>query len=139
MDNRDAEEPNRGPLGPAHSHQGLKRERGGETQKLEENISRFGFCDSTMATTLFVGNLSWDTANEGPQEFLSSSGANCISAQVQSHSDSGRSKGWGLAEFSTPEEAKAAILALNNQELNGRVVNIREVQHSNYSRLKTTD
>ena len=50
-----------------------------------------------------------------------------VFAEVQVHQDSGRSKGWGLAEFSTPEEAQAAMQALNNQELDGRPVNLREV------------
>jgi RNA recognition motif-containing protein len=84
--------------------------------------------------TVFVGNLSWSTTNEGLQQFMSSSGIACVSGEVQSHADSGRSKGWGLAEFSTLEEAKAVMQALNNQELDGRPVNLKVV-----SSIKSAD
>lgn len=79
-----------------------------------------------MSTTLFVGNLSWDTTNESLQAFMTAGGVNWMSAEVQSHADSGRSKGWGLASFATPEDAQTAMQVLNDRELDGRPVNLRE-------------
>jgi RNA recognition motif-containing protein len=38
----------------------------------------------------------------------------------------GRSKGCGLVEFSTPEEAQRAIAELNDTELMGRMIFVRE-------------
>lgn len=38
----------------------------------------------------------------------------------------GRSKGWGIVEFETPEEALAAINTLNGVELGGRTILVRE-------------
>jgi RNA recognition motif-containing protein len=64
------------------------------------------------------------------QQFTTNGGVNWISADVQSHADSGRSKGWGLASFNTPEDAQHAMNALNNIELDGRPVNLREVRTS---------
>jgi hypothetical protein len=51
--------------------------------------------DPTIAlprmATVFVGNLSWSTTNEGLQQFMSSSGIACVSREVQSHADTMRS------------------------------------------------
>ena len=43
---------------------------------------------------MFVGNLSWGTTSEDLRNFMGSLGE-VVSADVQSHADSGRSKGWG--------------------------------------------
>ena len=40
--------------------------------------------------------------------------------------DAGRSKGWGIVEFQSPEEALAAIASLNGSELAGRKLLVRE-------------
>ncbi|CAM9777617.1 unnamed protein product, partial [Phaeothamnion confervicola] len=48
-----------------------------------------------------------------------------VSAEVQCHADSGRSKGWGLVTYSSPAEARAAIDTLTNAELDSRPVHIR--------------
>lgn len=54
--------------------------------------------DSTAAapasSTVFVGNLSWSTTSDDLKAFMASLGE-VVSAEVQSHADSGRSKGWG--------------------------------------------
>jgi RNA recognition motif-containing protein len=44
--------------------------------------------------TVFVGNLAWNTTDEELRDFMAQSGT-VTSATVQSHADSGRSKGWG--------------------------------------------
>lgn len=41
-------------------------------------------------------------------------------------SAAGRSKGWGIVEFETPEEALTAINTLNGVELGGRTILVRE-------------
>ena len=38
----------------------------------------------------------------------------------------GRSKGWGIVEFEAPEEAVAAIEQLNDSDLDGRPIQVRE-------------
>ncbi|KAG5180815.1 hypothetical protein JKP88DRAFT_270148 [Tribonema minus] len=74
--------------------------------------------------TVFVGNLSWNTTSEELRDFMASQGE-IVSSEVQCHADSGRSKGWGLVQYSTPEEATAAIELLNNADLGGRSVHLR--------------
>jgi RNA recognition motif-containing protein len=40
--------------------------------------------------------------------------------------NNGRSKGCGIVEFSTPEEAQKAITTLTDSELRGRLIFVRE-------------
>lgn len=47
-------------------------------------------------------------------------------ADVVLEETSGRSKGCGLVEYSTPEEARRAIATLNDSQLDGRVIFVRE-------------
>jgi RNA recognition motif-containing protein len=48
-----------------------------------------------------------------------------VSAQVQRHEDTKRSKGWGLAEFITSAAALNAISMLDKTSFNGRHVHLR--------------
>ncbi|CAN0548400.1 unnamed protein product, partial [Ectocarpus sp. 12 AP-2014] len=70
------------------------------------------------------GNLSWGTTSEDLRTFMGSLGE-VVSAEVQSHADSGRSKGWGLVTYADPAIAEAAIEQLNNADLGGRPIHIR--------------
>ncbi len=74
---------------------------------------------------LFVGNLPYTMTESDLQEMFASHGA-IESVAVITDRDTGRSKGFGFVEFSSDDEANAAIEALNNSEVQGRriVVNI---------------
>ncbi len=78
-----------------------------------------------MATKLFVGKLSFDTTDDSLQAGFAPFGT-VVSATVIKERDTGRSKGFGFVELETPEQAQAAIDALDGKELDGRtiVVNI---------------
>ncbi|CAM9724097.1 unnamed protein product, partial [Choristocarpus tenellus] len=76
------------------------------------------------SSTVFVGNLSWSTTSDDLRNFMSSVGE-VVSAEVQSHADSGRSKGWGLVTYAEPTVAVAAIEQLNNVDFGGRPIHIR--------------
>lgn len=43
---------------------------------------------------VFVGNLAWSTTEESLRTFASTIGP-VLSVQIQTHADTGRSKGWG--------------------------------------------
>lgn len=45
---------------------------------------------------------------------------------MATHEDSGRAKGWGTVEYSSPAEAMNAISSLSNTQLDGRVIEVRE-------------
>lgn len=50
------------------------------------------------------------------------------SARIMTDRDSGRSRGFGFVEFDNDDEAKAAIDALNNSELEGRTIVVNEAR-----------
>ncbi|CAM9807472.1 unnamed protein product [Chrysoparadoxa australica] len=48
-----------------------------------------------------------------------------LSAEVQCHADTKRSKGWGLVEYENPAQAAQSVEDLNGEELGGRNIHIR--------------
>lgn len=80
-----------------------------------------------MSNKIFVGNLSWDTKDDGLKDFFSKFGT-VTSATVITYRDTGRSKGFGFVEFSTEDEAKKAIEEGNGAELDGRQINVNEAK-----------
>jgi|SRR5580704_12151393 RNA recognition motif-containing protein len=72
---------------------------------------------------LFVGSLSFNTTDESLAEAFGAAGT-VVSAKVITDRDSGRSKGFGFVEMSTPEEAEAAIKMFAGKELDGRTLTV---------------
>lgn len=73
---------------------------------------------------VYVGNLSWDVAWQDLKDHMRQAG-DVIFAEVMNESD-GRSKGCGIVEYATAEEAKEAIATLTDSELKGRMIFVRE-------------
>lgn len=80
-----------------------------------------------MSVKLFVGGLAWATTDESMGSFFSQVGT-VVSARVVKDKMSGRSKGFGFVEMSTPEEASAALNQLNGQALDGRNISVSEAR-----------
>ena len=80
-----------------------------------------------MGTKLYVGSLSYDTTDESLKQHFSQAG-NVVSASVLVDRMSGRSRGFGFVEMSTPEEAAKAIEMFNGQELDGRPIVVNEAK-----------
>ena len=78
----------------------------------------------SSARRVYVGNLSWDCQWQELKDYMRSVGE-VVHAEVMSGAD-GRSKGCGLVEFKKPAEAQRAIQELNDSELMGRVIFVRE-------------
>jgi RNA recognition motif-containing protein len=76
-----------------------------------------------MEAKLYVGNLPYSTADADLQSLFSQAGT-VKSAQVIKDRESGRSKGFGFVEMSTPEEAQAAINMWNGKDFNGRPLTV---------------
>lgn len=76
---------------------------------------------------IFVGNLSFETRDDGLREAFSQYGA-VDSAQVVMDRESGRSRGFGFVEMPDSGEATRAIQALNESELNGRALTVNEAK-----------
>ena len=72
-----------------------------------------------MSNKLYVGNLSYSVRDDDLQQHFSAYGQ-VQSAKVMMERDTGRSKGFGFVEMSSPEEAQAAIAGLHGQNFGGR-------------------
>lgn len=70
---------------------------------------------------LYVGNLAYSTTEDTLRNRFAEFG-NVTSAMVVIDRMSGRSRGFGFVEFSTPEEGENAINALNGADLDGRAI-----------------
>jgi RNA recognition motif-containing protein len=76
-----------------------------------------------MEAKLYVGNLPYNTADADLESLFSQAGT-VKSAQVIKDRESGRSKGFGFVEMSTPEEAQSAINMLHGKDFNGRPLTV---------------
>ncbi len=72
-----------------------------------------------MNTKLFVGNISFNTTENDLQDAFAAHGT-VVEANLMVDRASGRPRGFGFVTMSTPEEAQAAITALNGANLDGR-------------------
>ena len=80
-----------------------------------------------MSNKLFVGNLSFDTTELALQDLFSAHG---IVEEVNLVTDraTGRPRGFAFVTMSRPEEAQAAISALNGSNVNGRNITVTEAR-----------
>ncbi len=81
-----------------------------------------------MAKKLYVGNLSFDTTDQGLQQAFEQAGKVISCEIIMEREDPTRSKGFGFVEMSTEEEAQAAITMWNGKELDGRTLNVSEAR-----------
>jgi RNA recognition motif-containing protein len=81
----------------------------------------------TVGNKLYVGNLTYRTNSSDLEQLFSQYGT-VQSAEVISDRDTGRSKGFGFVEMSTDAEAKAAIEALHDHEVDGRRLTVNEAR-----------
>jgi RNA recognition motif-containing protein len=80
-----------------------------------------------MATKLYVGNLSFQTTSDELRDHFAQAG-NVESASVVEDRMTGRSRGFGFVEMSTPEEAAAAIEQFNGKDFSGRNLTVNEAR-----------
>jgi RNA recognition motif-containing protein len=74
---------------------------------------------------LYVGNLEFRTKWFELKDHFRSAG-NVTRADIAMEDDGVRSRGYGIVEFATPQEAANAVAQLNNTVLNGREIFVRE-------------
>jgi RNA recognition motif-containing protein len=80
-----------------------------------------------MAKKLYIGGLPYATTEEELKDAFSKAGS-VESAIIIMDRATGRSKGFGFVEFSTEEEAQAAIEMFNDQDFNGRNLTVNEAR-----------
>lgn len=74
---------------------------------------------------IYVSNLAWEVTSHDLAEHIKVSGFEVVSANVLSSPD-GRSKGCAIVEFASADLANRAVTTLNDSELKGRQIFVRE-------------
>ncbi len=80
-----------------------------------------------MGSKIYVGGLPYATTESQLDDLFAPHGT-VESARVITDKFTGQSRGFGFVEMSTDEEAKAAIAALNETQLNGRTLTVNEAK-----------
>src|SRR5436190_8989504 len=80
-----------------------------------------------MGRKLFVGNLSFNTAEDRLQELFESIGP-VDSVNIVRDQMTGRARGFAFVEMQTDEGAQNAIQRLNETELDGRRIAVNEAR-----------
>lgn len=78
-----------------------------------------------MTNKLFIAGISYSTTTAQLEEYFATVGT-VQSVSIITDRDTGQSKGFGFVEMATPEEAKQAIAQLNNTNLGGRALTVKE-------------
>src|ERR1041385_3104930 len=76
-----------------------------------------------MSNKLFVGNLSFYTTESDLQDAFAAHGT-VLEANLMMDRVSGRPRGFAFVTMSTPQEAQAAIDALNGKDFGGRALTV---------------
>lgn len=80
-----------------------------------------------MGQKLYVGNLPYSATDSSLSDLFSQAGA-VTSASIITDRMSGRSKGFGFVEMSSPEEAQKAIEMFHDKEFDGRKLTVNEAR-----------
>ena len=80
-----------------------------------------------MGTKLYVGGISYSTSEASLMEAFQQCGS-VVSARIIMDRETGRSRGFGFVEMSTPEEAEKAIEFWNGKTLDGRTLKVTEAR-----------
>lgn len=76
---------------------------------------------------LYVGNLPKQVTDAQLNELATPFGT-LLSANVATERSSGESKGFGFIEFSSADDAKAAITGLDGRDLHGQALKVNEAK-----------
>ncbi|MDD5195646.1 MAG: RNA-binding protein [Candidatus Omnitrophica bacterium] len=77
---------------------------------------------------LYVGNLEFGVTEEELRKSIEEKGITVKEVKIISDKFTGKSKGFGFAEFETEEQAQQAIEALDGKELNGRTLRVSKAR-----------
>ena len=93
-------------------------------------LPSLSFSPYLIGSRVYINNLKWDTTSEELSAHMAL-GGNLVSVNLYHYRD-GRPKGCGIVEYASPQEAAYAISTLNDQELKGRKIQVREVSSKRY-------
>ncbi|MBK7875819.1 MAG: RNA-binding protein [Planctomycetes bacterium] len=81
-----------------------------------------------MGTKLYVGNLNFKTTEADLRAAFEADGRQVTEVAVISDRATGRPRGFAFVRMATDQDAKAAIAALDGQELDGRRLRVNEAE-----------
>jgi len=76
---------------------------------------------------IYVGNLSFSSTEDGVRAAFETHGE-VSEVNLISDRETGRPRGFGFVEMPNPEEAQAAMAALNETDLDGRTIRVNEAR-----------
>ena len=87
---------------------------------------------------IYVGNLSYDTTEDGLRAAFETHGA-VEAARVIMDRYTNRSRGFGFVEMADDGEAQAAIEAMDGKDLDGRALKVNEAKPKRESSERSYD
>jgi len=93
-----------------------------KAQGRENRSKAFGDTTSPPSATLFIGNLSFNTSEDGVWSFFNDYGVKSV--RLPTDRETGRPKGFGYVEFEDVEGAKKAFEASKGAEIDGRSIRL---------------
>jgi cold-inducible RNA-binding protein len=97
--------------------------KGSEAVRSLENQAALVLSRGKMETKIYVGNLPFSATEEELKTLFSQAGT-VTSVAVIMDKFSGRSRGFGFVEMSTPEETQAAITKFNEYQMGDRALRV---------------
>ena len=79
-----------------------------------------------MGTRLYVGNLNYDTNEDGLRSLFSEDGRTVTDVHLVLDRDTGRPRGFAFVEMGSASDAQAAIDNLDGHMLDGRPIRVNE-------------
>lgn len=83
---------------------------------------------AARGTRLYVGNLAYSTSEEGLREAFARDGRKVKTVFIATDRETGRPRGFAFVEMETPEDATAAIAAMDGQSVDGRTLKVNEAR-----------
>jgi RNA recognition motif-containing protein len=77
---------------------------------------------------IYIGNLDYSITEDELNKLLEEKGIQTTEMKIITDKFTGRSKGFGFAEFENNEDAKNAILSLDGHELKGRKLRVNKAR-----------
>ena len=77
---------------------------------------------------VYIGNLEFSVTEEDLRKAIEDKGISVKEVKIITDKFSGKSKGFGFAEFETEEQAQQTIDALNEQDLKGRPLRVSKAR-----------
>jgi RNA recognition motif-containing protein len=77
---------------------------------------------------VYIGNLEFSVTEEEVRKAIEDKGISVKEVKIITDKFSGKSKGFGFAEFETEEGAQQTIDALNDQDLKGRPLRVSKAR-----------